>query len=463
GVVLACNNVEVIDLGVMVPADKILAEAKAHEVDVIGLSGLITPSLDEMAGFARELERQGSKLPLLIGGATTSKVHTAVRIAPNYSGEVVHVLDASRAVPVVQKLAGEDRVAFAAEVRADQEAERERFARRQAQQSLLSWEEAQANRYAFDPETAQIVPPRQLGLTTLPGVPVQELRPFIDWGPFFIAWGMPGKYPRLLDDPARGEEARRLLGDANALLDEIEARRSLSVNAVYGLYPAASVDEAVVFYDAQRCEPVALFPMLRQQAQKTPGKPNRSLADYVAGPEHDDHAGAFVVTVRGAEKLVAEAEARHDDYRALMTKALADRLAEAAAEWLHARVRREAWGYAPDENLRPEEIVAERYRGIRPAPGYPACPDHTLKRTLWALLDVERKTGATLTEHLAMSPAATVCGFYFAHPEADYFDVGHVGRDQVEAYAQRAGMTIEEAERWLSPRLAYTPLASVTL
>ena len=458
GVVLACNNIEVIDLGVMVPTDKILAAAKEHNVDVIGLSGLITPSLDEMVGVAKEMTRQGFEVPLLIGGATTSRVHTSVKVAPQYGREVVHVLDASRAVPVVQKLLSDDRAAYAAEIAADHAAERERFAQRQARLNLLAFDKAEANRVPFDAAAAQIAAPRKPGLSFLPGVPIEQVRGFIDWGPFFIAWGLGGK---ALADPSKQAEAERLRADADALLDRWQASRKVRLNAVFGLYPACDDDGTVVFFqDDARAAEAARFPMLRQQTAKTPGKPNRSLSDYVS-PGGDDYAGAFVVTVQGVEDVVAAAEAAHDDYAALMAKAVADRIAEALAEWLHAHVRRDAWGYAPNEDLAPEDVVAERYRGIRPAPGYPACPDHTLKRSIWSLLDAERKTGATLTEHLAIAPAASVCGFYFAHPQADYFDVGVIGRDQVEAYAERVGIEVDEAERWLSPRLAYDAEAPV--
>ncbi len=466
GVVLACNNCEVIDLGVMVPADKILDAARHHNADVVGLSGLITPSLDEMVHVAREMERQGFDKPLLIGGATTSKVHTAVRIAPQYRHPVVHVLDASRSVPVVQQLASPaHRDAFAAGIRDEYEGVRADFARRQQATVLLPLEQARANAFTSDWRRVPITRPERLGLHTLPGVPIETVRPFIDWGPFFIAWEIKGKFPRLFDDAAVGAEARKLYDDANRLLDALAARRALTLNAAFGLWPAAATgDDIVLFGDESRTERIATLHTLRQQTQKGGGKPNRALADFVApaGSGVRDYAGAFVTGVHGADALARDYEAQHDDYRALLVKALADRLVEALAEWLHARVRREYWGYAADETLAPDDLVAERFRGIRPAPGYPACPDHLEKHTIWHLLDAERKTGVVLTEGLAMHPAASVCGLYLAHPDANYFNVGQIGRDQVEDYAARKGMDVETVERWLASRLAYEPATPVS-
>ena len=449
GVVLGCNGYDVVDLGVMVPSQTILDAAKEHAVDAIGLSGLITPSLDEMVHVAKEMERAGLKLPLLIGGATTSKLHTAVKVAPHYSGPAVHVLDASKSVPAVSSLVGEGRDAYAQGVADDYAAVRERYAARQRTLTLLPIEEARANRQqvAFDDLPA----PRDLGVHPFEAS-VGELREWIDWGPFFIAWELRGGFPQILDDPDKGEAARKLYDDAQALLDEIERDGLLTPKAVVGLFPARA-DGDDLRLDTEVGE-VTLH-TLRQQTQKTPGKPNRALADFVA-PE-GDHLGAFVVTVHGAEALAAEARAQHDDYRAILAQSLADRLAEAFAEKLHAHVRREAWGYAPDEALSDAEILRERYCGIRPAPGYPAQPDHTEKVALFDVLDAEHHTGAGLTEHLAMTPPATVCGIYFAHSDAAYFNVGPLGRDQVEDYAARKGMPVEEVERWLSPTLAYEP------
>ena len=461
GVVLACNNFDVVDLGVMVPADRILDEAEKQNADVIGLSGLITPSLDEMVHVAKEMQRRGMRKPLLIGGATTSKVHTAVRIAPRYDHPVVHVLDASRSVPVVQQLISEEnRGRFAGEVAAEYEKVRADFARRQQATELLSLADARANALTSKWSAVPITRPERPGLHTLPGVPIETVRPYIDWTPFFLAWEIRGKFPRLFDDPAVGAEAHKLYDDANRLLDALSARRALTLNAAFGLWPAASVGDDIVLYeDDARTTEIATLHTLRQQTKKGSGKSNRALADFVA-PETSgvkDYAGAFVVGVHGAEALAKSYEAEHDDYRALMVKALADRLAEALTEWLHREVRKDYWGYAPNEALQNEDLVAERFRGIRPAPGYPACPDHTEKHTLWQILDAERKTGVVLTEHLAMHPAASVCGLYLAHPEADYFNVGVVGRDQVEDYAARKGMAVEEVERWLASRLAYEP------
>ena len=454
GVVLGCNGYDVVDLGVMVPSQQILEAAREHGVDAVGLSGLITPSLDEMVHVAKEMERAGLRLPLLIGGATTSKLHTAVKVAPHYSGPAVHVLDASKSVPAVSALVGDGREAYARDVAEDYADVRERYAKRQRGRQLLSLEAARANRAGLD--FSDLPVPDRLGVEAVEAA-VGELREWIDWGPFFIAWELRGGYPQVLDDPDKGEAARRLFDDANALLDEIEAGGLLEARGVFGLFPARSDGDDV------RVEapggPVTLH-TLRQQTPKTPGKPNRALADFVAPPDDSaarDHVGAFVVTVHGAEALAAAARADHDDYRAILVQALADRLAEAFAERLHAHVRREAWGYAPDERLSDEEIVRERYRGIRPAPGYPAQPDHTEKVTLFRLLDAERHTGAGLTEHLAMTPPATVCGLYLAHPDAAYFNVGPLGRDQVADYAARKGMGLDDAERWLSPALAYDP------
>ncbi len=457
GVVLACNGLDVIDLGVMVPAAKILDEAQAQNVDVIGLSGLITPSLDEMVSVAREMERRGMTTPLLIGGATTSKVHTAVRVAPSYrGGPTVHVLDASRSVPVVQKLSGDERAAFADEVANDYADTRAAYARKRAALDLLTLDQARANAPTFDWKTVPITRPRKLGLTVLPGVPIADVRPFIDWTPFFISWEIRGKFPRLFDDPAVGAEARKLHTDANALLDRWERSREVTINAALGLWPANQVGDDIALYsDDSRTGEIARLHTLRQQTRKATGKPNRALSDYVAPVGVDDWMGAFVVGVHGADAIAQRAEAEHDDYAAILAKAVADRLAEAATEWLHARVRRDYWGYAMDEQLENDDLIREAYRGIRPAPGYPANPDHQEKHALWHLLDAERKTGVTLTDGLAMHPAASVCGLYLAHPEAAYFNAGQFGRDQIADYADRSNRPLEEVERWLQDRLAY--------
>ncbi|GAB5518549.1 MAG: methionine synthase [Rhodothermales bacterium] len=467
GVVLACNNYKVIDLGVMVPAATILAKAKEHAVDVIGLSGLITPSLDEMVHVAKELQREGFTQPLLIGGATTSKVHTAVKVAPHYAHPVVHVLDASRSVSVTSNLLSEnERAGFVAGIDADYEQVREAHERRHRTTKYLTLEAARANRTAIDWANTQIDVPNRLGVEAIQSVPIDTLRDYIDWTPFFISWEMKGKYPRILEDPERGAEARSLFADAGALLDRASSDGSLRVDVVYGLFPASALgDDIEVYAGEDRSEVQARLYQLRQQTEKGRGKANRSLADFIAPKDTglSDYIGAFAVTCHGAEALAAAFEADHDDYQSILVKAVADRLAEAAAEWLHAHVRIEAWGYAADEQMDNEAIIREQYRGIRPAPGYPACPDHTEKPTLWELLDVEAHTGITLTEHLAMRPAASVCGIYFAHPEASYFNIGQIACDQVEDYAARKGMSVEEVERWLGSRLGYEPVPDEVL
>jgi 5-methyltetrahydrofolate--homocysteine methyltransferase len=465
GVVLGCNNYEVVDLGVMVPAQRILDEARRVNADVIGLSGLITPSLDEMVHVAREMSRQGLTVPLLIGGATTSRAHTAVKIAPAYTGPTVHVLDASRSVAVVgQLLSAERRAAFTAGTAAEYARLRERHAARDADTVLLPLAEARARRTAIDWSAYAPPAPRVPGRTVFGDIPLADLRGYVDWTPFFRTWELAGPWPGILDDPVVGGQARQLLRDAEALLDRIVRERLLRARAVVGLYPANAVDDDVELYaDERRRDVLAVLRGLRQQFEKPPGRPNQCLADFVApcGSGIPDYVGAFAVTAgHGLDPLVAGFERVHDDYGAIMAKALADRLAEAAAEWLHQRVRRDLWGYAPDEALDNAALIAERYRGIRPAPGYPACPEHTEKRTLFALLEAEAEAGMTLTESCAMLPAASVSGWYLAHPEARYFGLGRIGRDQVEDYARRKGMTVAEAERWLAPNLAYEPEGS---
>ncbi len=459
GVVLGCNDYEVVDLGVMVPAARILERAQELGADAIGLSGLITPSLDEMVHVASEMERQGYTMPLLIGGATTSRAHTALRIEPAYSGPVVHVQDASRAVGVVRALLDPARrEEYAAGVRAEyEEIRRERGARRAGEQRL-ALADARANRLRLD-WTAQVPPlPSFLGVRTFPDYPLAELVERIDWGPFFTTWELRGAYPAILDDPIVGPAARDLHGDALALLDRIVADRSLRADAVVGFWPANAVgDDIVVWRDTERAEPRATFRTLRQQMAKRDGRPNLALADFVAPRESgvEDFVGAFAVTAgHGIDALVARFEAAHDDYSAIMAKALADRLAEAFAERLHERVRRELWGYAPDEALTNADLVAERYQGIRPAPGYPACPDHSEKSTLFDLLEAEERADIQLTESWAMLPGASVSGYYFWHPGSAYFGVGRIGRDQLEDYARRAGIPVARAARILSPNLA---------
>jgi len=440
----------------MVPAAKILDTAIELKVGAIGLSGLITPSLDEMVFVAREMERRGFTMPLLIGGATTSRQHTAVKIAPEYSGPVVHVLDASRAVDVVSSLLGEDRERFAAVNRAAQEEIREKYAVRR-EKPLLTIEQARANRPRFDWEEHVITSPWFTGRRYLDDVPLAEIAAFIDWTYFFSAWELKGRFPAVLDHPEYGPAAREVYDHAQKLLARIIDERLLTARGVYAFWPANSDgDDIIVYTDDDRNSVLARLPMLRQQELIPDDRPNRSLADFVAPRESGvpDYLGMFAVTAGlGADALVRRFEQDHDDYNAIMVKALADRLAEAFAEYLHAQARKD-WGYGSKERLSNEDLIAEKYRGIRPAYGYPACPDHSEKFKLFDLLDATRQ-GITLTESAAMLPAAAVSGLYFSHPEARYFNVGRIGRDQLESYAKRKGMSIEEAERWLAPNLAY--------
>jgi 5-methyltetrahydrofolate--homocysteine methyltransferase len=460
GVVLGCNDYQVIDLGVMVPCEKILETARREQVDMIGLSGLITPSLDEMVHVAREMQREGFEVPLLIGGATTSVKHTAVKIAPAYHGPVVHVKDASRSVGVVDRLMRPDqRPQLDRDNRALQEREREGFARRR-QRKLVPYAEAVRRRFAIDWKQSPAAAPSFLGTKALRDFPLGEIEAYIDWSPFFMTWDLHGKYPGILKDAKVGAEATRLFHDAQRLLKRIFRERLLHAHAVYGFFPAnADGDDVVVYTDEERTRERGRFPMLRQQWEREGQTSFRSLADYVApvGSGVRDYVGAFAVTAgAGTDELVARFAADHDDYGAILTKALADRLAEAFAELLHERARRE-WGYGKQERLSKEDLIEEKYRGIRPAAGYPSCPDHTEKRTLWSLLGVEAATGIRLTESFAMWPAASVSGLYFSHPEARYFAVDLITRDQVEDYARRKGMPRAEVERWLAPNLGYEP------
>ncbi len=461
GVVLGCNGFEVVDLGVMVPAERILASARELEVDAIGLSGLITPSLDEMVHVARVLERAGADLPLLIGGATTSRVHTAVKIAPAYTGGLtVYVPDASRAVAVASRaLDPRESAAQRSEVEAQYATLRRQHAERGAERQLLPLGEARANGLAFDVAGADIRQPNVTGVTVIDDVDLAELVEVIDWGPFFHAWEMKGRFPEVLDDPQQGREARALYADARELLDAIVDERRLRARAVVGLWPANRVgDDIEIYADDARDEVRAVLHGLRQQTRKRPGEPNLALADYLAPRGTPDWIGAFASTAGlGADELAARYERQHDDYRAILVKALADRLAEALAEWLHRLVRTELWGFAPDEALSVNELHRERFRGIRPAPGYPAQPDHTEKRTLFELLDAERAIGVRLTDSMAMLPASSVSGLILAHPSARYFGVGRLSQEQVADYARRKGMALDEAERWLAPVLAYEP------
>jgi len=458
GVVLGCNDFEVIDLGVMVPCEKILQQAREHAVDMIGLSGLITPSLDEMVHVAKEMEREGFQLPLLIGGATTSPKHTAVRIAPAYHETVIHVKDASRSVGVVERLTRpEEKHRLDQDNRSMQAKERESFARRR-QRKLVSYADACARRFRIDWQTSPIVAPSFLGVREFRDFPLADIASYIDWSPFFMAWEMSGKYPQILSDAKVGTEARKLFEDAKRLLKQIIADKSLSANAIYGFFPANSEgDDIIVYTDESRTREQVRLPMLRQQWEREGQTSFRSLADYIAPVESGraDYLGVFAVTAGlGAEELAARFDAEQDPYNAIMTKALADRLAEAFAELLHERARRD-WGYGRDEKLTKEQLIAEEYRGIRPAAGYPSSPDHTEKAKLWTLLGTAEALGIRLTESFAMTPGASVSGLYFANPEATYFAVDLITRDQVESYAARKDMKRAEVERWLAPNLAY--------
>ncbi len=482
GVVLQCNNFEVIDIGVMVPANQIIETAKKENVDIIGLSGLITPSLDEMVHMAREMERLGFDIPLLIGGATTSRAHTAVKIEQNYHGATVWVKDASRAVGVAQNLISDGlKDKFVAELRADYEKVREAHAGRRAQIKWRSLQEARANKLKLDWDNYTPPVPNRLGLQIFDDMPLEFMAPYIDWTPFFHTWELKGSYPKIFDDPEKGEHATELFENAQNVLSDIIAGRWLKARAVVGLFPANQINDDDIELEADG-KTVTLH-HLRQQTERPPGKPNRCISDFVAPKDSgkQDYVGAFVVSIHGAEQKAKEFERQHDDYHAIMIKALADRLAEAFAEHMHDRVRHVNWGYArsvipenakhlsgiqcdpqwtPDHALKGagfnnETLIKEKYQGIRPAPGYPACPDHTEKPALWELLDVEKNSGTKLTESNAMWPASSVSGWYFSHPDASYFGLGKINRDQVESYAKRKGMSIEEVERWLAPNLGY--------
>lgn len=463
GVVLACNGFEILDLGVMVPTEKILDAAARENVDVIGLSGLITPSLDEMVYVAKELERRNLHTPLLIGGATTSRVHTAVKIAPQYGGLVIHVLDASRSVGVAARaVSDKERPKLEAETQTLYDDVRKNFAGRQVSKQLISLSEARKNAPAL--EFGAVTKPSFLGTQVLNDYPLEELVAKIDWTPFFLTWELSGRYPNILQDEVVGEVATKLFEDAQELLRRIMAEKRFTARATFGFSPAARVgDDLELYTDDTRKTVQTRLHTLRQQTAKRAGQPNYALADFVAakdsGTENrvQDYVGGFAVSIHGADEFAREFEKTHDDYNAILVKALADRLAEAFAERLHERVRREFWGYAPDEQLSNDELIRERYQGIRPAPGYPASPDHTEKRTLFDLLDAEKTAGITLTESCAMYPGAAVSGFYFAHPEARYFGVGKIAKDQLEDYAARKKLTLEEAERWLAPNLSYDP------
>ena len=463
GVVLGCNNYNVIDIGVMVHTEKILQTAIDEKVDVIGLSGLITPSLDEMVHVAKEMERRGMKIPLLIGGATTSRIHTAVKVDPNYSGAVIHVLDASRSVPVVSNLLNENEEERKKNIQAfkDEYAQlRDDYSKRKSDKNYIELDKAREKKLKIDWQNTQIKKPNKLGVTILSDFNLDTLRAYIDWTPFFMTWELKGKYPSIFEDKNVGYEAKKLFDDANKLLDKIISEKLLTANGVIGLFPANSVgyDDIEIYSNESRTGVRRVLHTIRQQIQKSQNEPNIALADFIAPKENGvkDYIGMFAVTAGvGIEKIVAQFEKDHDDYNSIMVKAIADRLAEAFAEHLHKLVRIEYWGYAPDENFTNEDLVKEKYVGIRPAPGYPAQPDHTEKPIIFSLLDVEKNAGIKLTESMAMYPAASVSGLYFSHPESKYFSVGKIEKDQVLDYHKRKGMSVEEIEKWLSPILNY--------
>ncbi len=444
----------------MVPPEKIIDAAKANNVDAIGLSGLITPSLDEMVFLAKEMQRQNFNVPLLIGGATTSKAHTAVKIDPQYMHAVAHVNDASRAVTVVGDLLNKKtREAYKENLKTEYEVFRNNFGKRSKVKSFLSIEEARENNYKIDWKTTNITKPNRLGIQILEDFDLNELVPYIDWSPFFRSWDLHGRYPNILEDKVVGEQATSLFEDAKVLLKRILDEKLLKAKAIYGLFAANTInhDDIEVYYHQDSEEKTAIFRTLRQQLKKHAGKPNFALSDYIAPKESGikDYMGCFCVSTGfGTQELAAEFEKNHDDYNSIMIKALADRFAEAFAEYLHKKIRKEDWGYASEENLTNEELIKENYKGIRPAPGYPACPDHLEKLTIWDILKVEERIGVKLTESLAMWPAASVSGYYFANPEARYFGLGKIKEDQVKDFAERKGIDYKKAEKWLNPNIA---------
>ncbi|MCG8207192.1 methionine synthase [Tenacibaculum finnmarkense] len=455
-VVLGCNNYEIVDLGVMVAPEKIIETAKKENVDIIGLSGLITPSLDEMVYLAKEMERQNFTVPLLIGGATTSKAHTAVKIDTQYKNAVVHVNDASRAVTVVSDLLNKETSnAYVAKLKKDYDEFREKFLKRGKSKAYISIEQARKRKFKIDWETSSIVKPKELGVQTLEQVSLKELVPFIDWSPFFRSWDLHGKYPAILTDEIVGEQATQLFEDSRIILDKIITKQLLKPKGIFGLFEANSINDDDISIQKNSKE-IAVFRTLRQQLKKRDGKPSIALADFIApkSSHKKDYMGAFCTAIFGADQLAEKYKDQEDDYNAIMVQAIADRFAEAFAEYLHHRIRTKHWGYAFDETLSNEELIKETYKGIRPAPGYPACPDHLEKQTIWSLLNVEEKIGVTLTESLAMWPAAAVSGYYFANKEAKYFGLGKITDDQVRDFATRKNITLDKARKWLHPAIA---------
>jgi 5-methyltetrahydrofolate--homocysteine methyltransferase len=463
GVVLQCNNYEIIDLGVMVPAQKILDTAREQNADIIGLSGLITPSLDEMVHVAKEMKRQEFQIPLMIGGATTSRTHTAVKIDPDYDYLVVHVKDASRAVGVSTKLLNTDmKKSYSKEIQSEYNILRERHKGKQAKINWLTIEEARNNHKKITWPDYSPITPNRLGINAFHDYPLNELVEYIDWTPFFVAWELAGKFPKILSNKIVGLEATRLYGDAQIMLSKIINEKWFTAKGVYGLFPANSVnyDDIEIYTNEKRNNLLTTIHSLRQQTQKPPGQCNFALADFIAPKEtkKNDYIGAFAVAAGfSMEERIKQFENDHDDYSSIMLKALADRFAEAFAERLHELVRKEYWGYTPNESLSHEKLISESYKGIRPAPGYPACPDHTEKELLWKLIDVEENTGIKLTESFAMHPTAAVSGWYFSHPDSRYFGLGKINRDQIKNYAQRKRLNLKSIEKWLSPNLGYTP------
>ncbi len=456
-VVLGCNNYEIVDLGVMVPPEKIIETAKKENVDIIGLSGLITPSLDEMVYLAKEMERQNFKVPLLIGGATTSKAHTAVKINPEYKNAVVHVNDASRAVTVVSDLLNEDtKNEYVAKLKKDYDEFREKFLKRGKTKSYITLEQARKNKFPIDWNISKIVQPKEMGVQVLKQLSLKELEPFIDWSPFFRSWDLHGRYPNILTDKVVGEQATQLYSDAKIILKEIIANQSLKARAIFGLFEANTINDDDISIQKKGKE-IAIFRTLRQQLKKREGVPNIALADFISPKKMDktDYIGAFCVSIFGADELAGYYKAKEDDYNAIMVQALADRFAEAFAEYLHKQVRTKHWGYARGEELSNDELIKESYKGIRPAPGYPACPDHLEKETIWKLLEVEEQIGVKLTESLAMWPGASVSGHYFGNAEAKYFGLGKITDDQVTDFAIRKEITKQKARKWLHPILAH--------
>lgn len=453
GIVLQCNNFEVIDLGVMIPKERILEEAIKHQVDIVGLSGLITPSLDEMVDVAQAFEKAGLKIPILVGGATTSEIHTAVKIEPNYSGVTLHVLDASKSVPVATKLISSEKNAYSSTIKEDYKVIRENYEKRTSKVDLLPFEEAQKNALVLDWDNYQIPKPKEIGIEITENLPISVVRPYIDWSPFFNSWELKGTFPRIFENERYGHEAKKLYDDANALLDQLSKDRILSINTITGIFPCEKQEETLTLYsnETKNLE-IGKLHFMRQQAQKQAEQKNISLVDYIA--PSGDYIGLFAVTAGlGIEAYLEQYQKNQDDYSDILLKAVADRLAEATAEWLHEETRKNTWGYAPNENFENEDLIREKYQGIRPAPGYAACPDHTEKKTIWNILEIEEKVGISLTENFAMFPTASVCGYYFSHPQSKYIGIGKIGEDQIAHLAKAKDVDASYLKKFLRPNL----------